>query len=113
MRNFLFLILALSLFFGGGGGLIAFAEDETLTITTYYPSPHGVYKNLTSQQMKIGKDYQWPEIIAPADGLIVEGKVGIGMFNPTVSLDVVGNINASGDIVTTAGIILGGVKKTE
>lgn len=26
--------------------VLCFAEDETLTITTYYPSPYGVYRNL-------------------------------------------------------------------
>ena len=68
------------------------AAQEELTITTYYPSPYGVYRELRSQRMAIGDnyyetaDYCWPPdacantIDNDAD-LIVEGSVGIGKFN--------------------------------
>ena len=36
-------------------GYNAFAED--ITITTYYPSPLGVYKELRAERMAIGDDY--------------------------------------------------------
>jgi len=37
------IFIGLILFLGAG---LCFAEDETLTITTYYPAPYGVYKTL-------------------------------------------------------------------
>lgn len=43
MRN-LSLFLAVCLLLGEAAGVSA--QDETITITTYYPSPYGVYKNL-------------------------------------------------------------------
>jgi hypothetical protein len=68
--------------------------DETLTITTYYPSPYGVYRELRSQRMAIGDSYiqsgtyDWEasdgdggEIDYQAD-LVVQGNVGIGTANP-------------------------------
>ncbi|MFA5007794.1 MAG: hypothetical protein WC546_01055 [Candidatus Omnitrophota bacterium] len=65
--------------------------QETITITTYYPVPSGVYQELRSQRMAIGSTYydgvQHPwdtngsivtgEISQDAD-LVVEGNVGIG-----------------------------------
>jgi hypothetical protein len=68
-----------------------FAE-ESLTITTYYPSPYGVYRELRSQRMAIGdnyisgSEYCWEgsctnTINADAD-LVVQGNVGIGTTNP-------------------------------
>ena len=29
------------------GGMNCFAQTESITITTYYPSPYGVYRQLT------------------------------------------------------------------
>ncbi len=30
------------------------AQEETVTITTYYPSPHGVYNELQSNKLAVG-----------------------------------------------------------
>ena len=52
--------------------------DETLTITTYYPSPYGSYKELSSYRMKIGPTYSTTAMTDSDNGkLIVEGNVGI------------------------------------
>jgi len=69
--------------------------QETLTITTYYPSPYGSYRELRSQRMAIGDNYLqmsqvcWgaacggTTIIPDAADLVVEGNVGIGTAVPT------------------------------
>ena len=77
---------------------LAFAED--ITITTYYPSPYGSYRELRSARMAIGDNYidgvayTWEatngdggEVDYQAD-LVVEGNVGIGTANPSVRLQV-------------------------
>ncbi len=47
---------------------LVLAEEEEITITTYYPSPHGVYKNLkTTEDTWLATD---------------AGKVGIGTIDP-------------------------------
>jgi len=53
--------------------LLSFA-DETLTITTYYPSPYGRYNQLTTT----GNTYL----------AITSGNVGIGTTNPTATLHI-------------------------
>jgi hypothetical protein len=56
------------------------AQDEEITLTTYYPAPYGEYDSLS-----IGSTF-----VAPAeDGrLIVNDRVGIGTDNPQAVLDV-------------------------
>ena len=80
---------------------------EEITLTTYYPSPRGVYDQLRTMHdtylaiqggsvgigmlnpgsklsvsggVSIGADYA--TIAAPADGMIIQGNVGIGTTNP-------------------------------
>jgi hypothetical protein len=99
------LILGITLIFAP----FAFAQQESVTITTYYPSPYGSYKELRVQRMAIGEsyygsDYCWsPEtctnvIDANAD-LVVEGNVGIGTTAATEKLEVAGNARVTGNIL--------------
>ena len=79
---------------------------ESITFTTYYPSPFGVYSQLRSKKMAIGDTYYdssqhcwpggpctFPDIDADAD-LIVEGNVGIGTTDPGAKLEVNVGLNA-------------------
>jgi hypothetical protein len=72
--------------------------QESITVTTYYPSPYGVYRELRSQRMAIGDDYIngsaycWEgacttAINANAD-LVVQGNVGIGTPSPEQMLHI-------------------------
>lgn len=102
-------------------------SEESITISTYYPSPVGVYTELRSQRMAIGDNYfnaasyPWDtngillagEVSQDAD-LVVEGNVGIGTANPFVQLHVhssaagiPGTINISGiDSATYSQLLL-------
>jgi hypothetical protein len=81
---------------------LSFAQQESVTITTYYPSPYGSYKELRVQRMAIGEsyygsDYCWsPEtctnVIDTNADLVVEGNVGIGIPSPSAKLDVSGTL---------------------
>jgi len=56
-------------------------SDEKITITTYYPSPYGSYRELRADQMAIGSAYRSSAL---ADGdLFVSGNVGIGTTSPS------------------------------
>ncbi len=98
------LVLAMGLFFAFGLSA-GFAEE--ITLTTYYPSPYGVYEEMRSKKMAIGDAYYdssshcWPggpcpSVIDGAADLVVEGNVGIGTTNPSEELDVDGNVKATG-----------------
>ena len=76
--------------------------SEELTISTYYPAPYGVYKELRNQRTAIGENYIdgsqycWEgtcttQFDSDAD-LIVEGNVGIGTENPKAKLDIKGEV---------------------
>jgi len=80
---------------------LAFAED--ITITTYYPSPYGSYRELRANRIAIGDNYintatyTWEE--ADGDGgevdyqadLVVEGNVGIGTPTPKAAFHLAGS----------------------
>src|SRR3990167_4186806 len=81
----------------------ALTEEETLTITTYYPAPYGVYNEMRAKRMAVGANYYngsaypWNtggvcmgnEICKNTD-LVVQGRVGIGTTRPANKLDVEG-----------------------
>lgn len=107
-----------------GFGATLLAED--ITLTTYYPAPYGAYDELSTTgntylattsgnvgvglaaaatiqnkldvegNVAIGAGYSGTSA-APANGLIVQGQVGIGTASPTAgtALDVTGTINAT------------------
>ncbi|MFA5007639.1 MAG: hypothetical protein WC546_00215 [Candidatus Omnitrophota bacterium] len=77
-------------------------SQETLTITTYYPAPIGIYQELRATRMAIGDNYInnaqhcWPPeaCVSPIDAaadLVVEGRTGIGTVNPQRMLHVLSN----------------------
>ncbi|MFA5200359.1 MAG: hypothetical protein WC442_05600, partial [Candidatus Omnitrophota bacterium] len=80
---------------------LSFAED--ITITTYYPSPFGNYRELRAARIAIGDNYidgtafTWEnvngdggEVDFQAD-LVVEGNSGFGTANPASRVEVVGS----------------------
>ena len=84
----------------------ALTEEETLTITTYYPAPYGVYNEMRAKRMAVGANYYngsaypWNtggpctgnEICKNTD-LVVQGRVGIGTEKPGAKLDISGKGN--------------------
>ncbi len=91
IRGFVFAALAVFLSASAWGA-------EEITITTYYPSPQGVYKNLKAKQLAVGDTYyglKWqPETggtISAAADMVVEGRVGIGTITPNHLLSVSSN----------------------
>ncbi len=83
------------------------SSEESITITTYYPSPYGNYREMRATRIAIGdgyingSNYCWPgetctnTINADAD-LVVEGNVGIGTTTPSVKLEVNGQVKITG-----------------
>jgi len=67
-------------------------QEESLIITTYYPSPYGSYIELTARKMKIGTNYSDSAVTVADNNLIVEGKIGIGITEPQEKLEVDGKI---------------------
>jgi hypothetical protein len=73
-------------------------SQETMTITTYYPAPYGVYQELRAKRVAIGDNYYssgycWaPDICAnhfgASEDLLVEGSVGIGTPTASAYLEV-------------------------
>jgi hypothetical protein len=70
-------------------------DSESLTMTTYYPAPSGVYRRLVSTGNAI--------LARDAGGL-----VGIGKTNPSQKLDVNGNIYASGGLAAAGSVSANG-----
>ncbi|MBN1913948.1 MAG: tail fiber domain-containing protein [Candidatus Omnitrophica bacterium] len=60
--------------------------EEILTLTTYYPSPYGSYKELSAHRMKVGTTFSGKPVVD--NGLIVEGSVGIGTTSPGYKLEI-------------------------
>jgi len=54
----------------------SFAAEERITLTTYYPAPYGIYKEMRADQMAIGSTYRYDTL---QDGtLMVSDHVSIG-----------------------------------
>lgn len=66
-------------------------NSESVTLSTYYPAPSGVYTNMiTTGHTYMARD---PLTVWP-----FESRVGIGTISPTQKLTVVGNANVTGFI---------------
>ncbi len=101
----MFKLKTFTLFFLSGFFLLASNSSAfagTVTFTTFYPIPFGVYDELRVKRMAIGDTYYepssycWPggpcgssNIDANAD-LVVEGRVGIATMTPSESLEILG-----------------------
>ncbi|MDD5194815.1 MAG: hypothetical protein PHQ96_03955 [Candidatus Omnitrophica bacterium] len=96
---FLIFVLSLTISLTFSSNFPVFSQNtESITLTTYYPSPVGIYRELRAQRVAIGDTYYdasqycWPEdncmnaINATAD-LVVDGNVGIGTVSPQVLAD--------------------------
>lgn len=76
--------------------LAAAARCESYVLETYYPSPVGVYTNLTVLSGAVlGRDSGNVVLVSSANS---GGSVGIGTGAPAAKLDVRGGINASGGV---------------
>jgi hypothetical protein len=101
-------------------------NSESVTLSTYYPAPSGVYTNMittgntflardggavtkvgigtvapgaklsVSGSMAVGAGYA--AVVPPADALIVSGRLGVGIPAPTQSFDVGGNVNIAAGV---------------
>ncbi len=90
--------------------------EEQITITTYYPAPNGIYRNLSAERMmannmSVGNAYRTATV---TDGnIVISGRVGIGSPNaPTGKLDAVmadGSSRVTINDDTNAGIELRGI----
>ena len=118
------LAVLISLFLFLGLSLTPSFAQENMTITTYYPSPYGSYKDLTAHSMKIGENYSLSSVPLNPNNLIVEGAVGIGIQAPPRPLHVFAqspssmhtaafvNMNDPGDSSDNYGIALGAMPGT-
>jgi hypothetical protein len=99
---------------------LSFAQNEEhITITTYYPSPFGSYRELRAQRMAIGDTYfdgaqfGWPGQVPPSPNqidqnadLVVEGNVGIGTVNPDAQLHIFRQDRSNPPRYGEAGVIM-------
>lgn len=82
---------------------LAFAQEDSITITTYYPSPYGSYNQLQTKSLGVGDNNDDGAIdngdvpSTPGDAWIA-GKVGIGTTAPKAKLEVDGGIKLGQDI---------------
>jgi hypothetical protein len=87
MKKPILFIIALVLSFILLGNLPLFAEQ--ITLTTYYPAPYGVYRELRADRMAVGSAYRNDPASINDGTLLVTDKIGIGTKNPSNKLSIV------------------------
>ena len=78
------------------------SAQETITLTTYYPSPFGIYSRLVTNSLGVGDtdgsggldeaDGPDPAVAGQEGDVWIAGNVGIGTTDPETRLDVNGEI---------------------
>ncbi|MFC1646494.1 hypothetical protein ACFL2Y_04880 [Candidatus Omnitrophota bacterium] len=92
--------------------LYSYAE-ERITLTTYYPAPYGVYREMRVNGLAVGSAYRNNPTDITDGYLLVNGSVGIGTTNPGDTLHVLSSIEVgqagilSGDIYSDGDFSLG------
>jgi len=91
MRRTKFLFIFIFGFFS-----LSFAE-ESITITTYYPSPYGSYNSLQTNMLGVGDNsgdgnLTSADVPASPGDVWIQGNVGIGTTGPQAKLHVVGGV---------------------
>jgi hypothetical protein len=112
-------------------------NSESVTLSTYYPAPSGVYTNMITTgntflardggaatkvgvgttapgakmavagSMSVGGPYS--ATVPPANSLIVSGRIGVGVTAPTQALEVSGSLRISSVGCAVADVTQGGV----
>ena len=85
-RILISMILGLFVFFAFSVGAAKLGKGENITVTTYYPSPHGVYKTLKASEL----------ILEPLDEAPAEPVTGMIFFSSGKGTDPKGNRIAKG-----------------
>lgn len=83
-------------------------QQEIITITTYYPSPVGIYNQLVTNTLGVGDTNQdgnlnandTPNPVNNPGDVWIQGNVGIGTTTPITRLDVIGGIRIGDAQVT-------------
>ena len=99
---------------GGSLGVVFYALAEELTLTTYYPSPRGVYKELrVTEQVKIRTDHQ--VIADPPTALEVNGNIKLtpkSNGTPNARITNVADPDANSDVATKGWVLANAGKLT-
>ena len=91
MKKLITLVFVTAFIFNVFSVFYSFA-DETITLTTYYPAPYGIYKELRADGMAIGSTYRHTPSSLTNGYLVVSERLGIGTASPQYTLHVDGQV---------------------
>lgn len=61
----------------------AFAQEDVISITTYYPAPYGSYIELAARRIRVGTTYGDYGHTVPDSCVTIEGAIGLGTETPS------------------------------